>query len=214
MKPRDTGVLAQRADRARNMLPSHLRSDPRLARDIDLADPKGRLAAAYEAGNVAAITYQSQNVPQTPQLRDDLANMLETLRALYVAEDSNTGPLVGPTVPPISLPPVSEDPTVDFDWLVERTLWAPKRLEEILDTFRDRRPQIVLAGPPGTSKTWVAESLALYLTEGRNDAEHIVQFHPTYAYEDFVEGLRPAAGTGGSIGFKVVDVMSRDIGTL
>ena len=63
----------------------------------------------------------------------------------------------------------------------------------------------MLAGPPGTGKTWVAESLALYLAEGRNDAVHVVQFHPTYAYEDFVVGLRPAAGTGGSIEFEVAE---------
>ena len=206
MEARDTTVLANQAARARIMLPSYLQSDPRLTTTIDLADPKGQLAPAYEAGNVAAITYQSESIPTDSLLRDDLEHMLKTLRKLYDAEVSTTDPLDEPLdAPPISLPPAPADPKVDFEWLAGRTLWAREELGEIVDTLNNRRPQVVLAGPPGTSKTWVAESLALYLTEGRNDAVHLVQFHPTYAYEDFVEGLRPAAGTGGSIEFKVVE---------
>lgn len=203
MVTRNAKALARRADWARGFIGGQLLSDPRLSKDIDLANPGGRLATAYEAANVAAITYQSQGIPNEMQLNEDLAQMLEMLRMLYDAEDSATSsPEVLPD-PPISSSPA--DPEVDFEWLVRRTLWAPDVLKEVVDTFRNRRPQIVLAGPPGTSKTWVAESLALYLTEGRDDAVHVVQFHPTYAYEDFVEGLRPGAGTGGSIEFALIE---------
>lgn len=196
--------LAEKVRWARSHLAPHLDANPQLEKEFDLADPGGR-GDGYEAGSAAAIVYGDQNIPEDEQLRKDLAQMLEMLRVLYSAEGTTIDPRVEPLATPTPLESPSKDPTVDFDWLVERTLWAPERLEEILDTFRDRRPQIVLAGPPGTSKTWVAESLALYLTEGRNDAVHLVQFHPTYAYEDFVEGLRPAAGNGGSIEFEVVE---------
>ena len=50
--------------------------------------------------------------------------------------------------------------------------------------------QLILQGVPGTGKTHVARCLARVLTRGRDDAVRLVQFHPAYAYEDFVEGIK------------------------
>ncbi|MBF6614976.1 MAG: AAA family ATPase [Chloroflexi bacterium] len=50
--------------------------------------------------------------------------------------------------------------------------------------------QVVFYGPPGTGKTYVAQELAEYFA-GEEGTVEIVQFHPSYAYEDFVEGYRP-----------------------
>ena len=60
--------------------------------------------------------------------------------------------------------------------------------------------QIVFYGPPGTGKTYVGRKLAAYLA-GREARVELVQFHPSYAYEDFVEGYRPARLEGGAAGF-------------
>lgn len=51
--------------------------------------------------------------------------------------------------------------------------------------------QIILQGPPGTGKTFIARKMAESLA-GSADRVTVVQFHPSYAYEDFVEGFRPA----------------------
>jgi hypothetical protein len=55
--------------------------------------------------------------------------------------------------------------------------------------------QIIFQGPPGTGKTFIARKLAVAVA-GDIDRVELVQFHPSYAYEDFVEGYRPTgAGT-------------------
>lgn len=51
-----------------------------------------------------------------------------------------------------------------------------------------RKGQIILMGPPGTSKSFFAELLGKEIVE-KKEQFHKVQFHPDYSYEDFVEGL-------------------------
>lgn len=50
--------------------------------------------------------------------------------------------------------------------------------------------QLVFYGPPGTGKTHVARYLASLLA-GADGVVETVQFHPSFSYEDFMEGLRP-----------------------
>lgn len=50
--------------------------------------------------------------------------------------------------------------------------------------------QVIFQGPPGTGKTFIARKLAVVVA-GHLDRVELVQFHPSYAYEDFVEGYRP-----------------------
>ncbi|MGH3786536.1 MAG: McrB family protein [Pseudonocardiaceae bacterium] len=72
-------------------------------------------------------------------------------------------------------------------------------LQRIIHLLHDRQ-QIVLYGPPGTGKTYVARELARHLTDP--DAVWLVQFHPSYSYEDFFEGYRPLKAADGTVGFE------------
>lgn len=63
----------------------------------------------------------------------------------------------------------------------------------------NRKGQAILYGPPGTGKTFLAEHLARHLVSGCDGFVDLVQFHPAYAYEDFMQGIRPQVrqdGTG------------------
>ncbi len=61
----------------------------------------------------------------------------------------------------------------------------------------ERKKNVVLEGPPGVGKTFVAKRLA-YQVIGYKDPEKVcmVQFHQSYAYEDFIQGYRPSEKGG------------------
>ena len=69
-------------------------------------------------------------------------------------------------------------------------------LRRILDSIALRK-NLILQGPPGVGKTFMAQRIAWCLM-GRKDSQSIgmVQFHQSYAYEDFVQGWRPNEAGG------------------
>lgn len=67
------------------------------------------------------------------------------------------------------------------------------QFDEALDALREKK-NIVLQGPPGVGKTFVARRLAKALI-GSDDPQRIemIQFHQSYSYEDFIQGFRPTS---------------------
>lgn len=76
---------------------------------------------------------------------------------------------------------------------------------------------LIFRGAPGTGKSYLAKQIAADiisngytdkwadLTEEQRRQVEFVQFHPSYDYSDFVEGLRPKMNEDGSMGFELQD---------
>ena len=76
---------------------------------------------------------------------------------------------------------------------------------------------LIFRGAPGTGKSYLAKKIAAYiisngevdnyvnLTNEQKKQMEFVQFHPSYDYSDFVEGLRPKVNDDGTMGFELQD---------
>lgn len=74
------------------------------------------------------------------------------------------------------------------------------KYKEYIDLLAEAH-NLVLTGAPGTGKTYMVQAIA----EEMGAVTKFVQFHPSYDYTDFVEGLRPIEKGDGQLGFERKD---------
>lgn len=99
--------------------------------------------------------------------------------------------------------------------------------EELVQQFKGYRnpfsamliesKNLIFRGAPGTGKSYLAKEIATdiisngyfddytLLTDEQKKQVEFVQFHPSYDYSDFVEGLRPRVNDDGTMGFELQD---------
>lgn len=113
----------------------------------------------------------------------EVSELAEEIRSFVDSDDAK------PPVPEeVRLQPIDSDTAQT--WMLDR-----KWLQDIVDMLSAKK-QLIFHGPPGTGKTYLAAKLANQLTADNDGSYRIVQFHPSYSYEDFVEGFRPRVVDG------------------
>ncbi|MEI2276691.1 AAA family ATPase [Paenarthrobacter ilicis] len=142
-----------------------------------------------------------------PRLLEEQGSVVDLTDALSIISVwSAAEPVVDGTTPettalpqPVVVPQLREA-TVD---LATKLHVQRDDINEVIRLLQTRQ-QIVFYGPPGTGKTYLAGKIARFLA-GEEHGDHVktVQFHPSYAYEDFFEGYRPAKSDGGDVGFSL-----------
>lgn len=124
-----------------------------------------------------------------------LNNRLEAQSVVWRIQDTE----IEPTGPGDEVEVIEDEP--DLESLADNLHLDVSFLEEIERLLNDKR-QVIFQGPPGTGKTFVARKLARHLA-GADERVSLVQFHPSYAYEDFVQGFRPTFTDDGRAGFDI-----------
>jgi 5-methylcytosine-specific restriction enzyme B len=145
------------------------------------------LAALMEVNTISIErSYpSSDDLVYQPEFADEISGIFERLYPLYRFFAFEFGP--PEPVRRISHP-------YSFEQLQTDTLLSRDVLERMIGLLKDKG-QIILYGPPGTGKTYVARHLAHFVTASKGDMQ-VVQFHPSYAYEEFIEGIRPHSDNG------------------
>ena len=168
----------------------------------------GTIAGDYEFNDVDAgfphqrrVVWDSTDAIPSGSLPTSVASKLKQVTTIIELTADEFQDATGPDTD------IDPPPTVTSEDLAAETHMDVAELEDLIELLRDKR-QIILEGPPGSGKTWLADKLARYLTgnlfTGDPDGRvELVQFHQSYGYEDFVQGIRPVT-VDGQLQYRVV----------
>lgn len=161
-----------------------------LRRDVSWFNPEDPIAAESLNQRLVGRLRSPADIVDLTEFYDDIASLSgaqdDDDEDAELPHESAESAVTLPHLAPESLPGVY----IEMEWVDE--------LVELLNV----KPQVIIYGPPGTGKTFLAQAVAEALAGPQRVT--LVQFHPSYSYEDFFEGYRPAGTTEGGISLQLV----------
>ncbi len=184
--------------------------DPPFAREMFLEGPSGeRLRQLKEDGLRNVFFTRNVQLAQGHYFTSVPGSVLHVLSDAF--HEAFGKELIPGYVPESTDDDIVGESMTGLDELMEWTYLSRASLEEMISLLREKK-QLILFGPPGSGKTFVADALARHLSGNPidpevgdlNDRYELVQFHQSYGYEDFIQGIRPVVGESG-LSYKVQD---------
>jgi 5-methylcytosine-specific restriction protein B len=131
---------------------------------------------------------------------DVIKHSFEELSTKFLEFFTNYIPLILLAISDDPMPVIRQylappNPKYSLNECEENTGFQKAQLERWVRVI-ERKRQAILHGAPGTGKTYIAEQLAEHLIGRGNGFKELVQFHPAYTYEDFIQGIRPQSEDG------------------
>ena len=183
---------------------------PRKGRQtIDIGEIVGRyqyLPEAHDFPHIRVVRWIANQVPRDT-LSQDLNSSLNSVQTVFQPRTQNaesqlrTVSFLGEAQSDVSKESLPHFESVLFPLATDTHL--PISFLENIRLLLEEKKQVIFQGPPGTGKTYIARELARALAGDENRVT-LVQFHPSYAYEDFVQGYRPVLNDG-QAGFELQD---------
>jgi 5-methylcytosine-specific restriction protein B len=153
----------------------------------DLSSPDLNVLAEYIAAVSLFAPLFERAYRDAPNEEQINPTATDDQRALRFAEENAPAPLNRQSAPPAPPAYTIEDALAG--------LFLPREQFEAMLTALSRKKNIIVQGPPGVGKTLAARRLASVLMRQEDtDRLEMIQFHQSYAYEDFVQGWRPTSG--------------------
>lgn len=161
-----------------------------------------------------------QNLKQLPGFKEDFFPMIKNARRSYYLCSSDALKFLLKTIKKNGINGINSFPfdisdTVSIDsqnqtleeyrkYAIEKNKIDINNLStteiEIKDLLFANR-QLILTGPPGTGKTYIAKRIAMVLSDSDPNRIEMIQFHPEYCYENFIECQQIKAGTNAELEF-------------
>lgn len=180
--------------------------EPPLGREVFFGPPFDAQLVRLLEGGLRNVFYNSEpSLNQGMYLTPATPEVVEILNSAYrTIADSDLIPSFENSPLPPGPVPIGRS---TIEALIQRTHLSTEEIRELESIARERR-QLILEGPPGSGKTYIATLLARYLADDQLDGDAgervlTVQFHQSYGYEDFVEGIRPSVTSAGQVTYEV-----------
>lgn len=160
-----------------------VRSDYRFDHDREYF-PNVRDVDWQKAGSWPTAEHRMLSMKTLTEITDDEVLSEELEKLIGLAEQPAPLPLPGTRAPLYSVEDFSAQTAI------------PEQTIRLWENRLKRKQHMIFQGPPGTGKTFVAELMARLLIGNTFGFSETVQFHPSYSYEDFMQGIRPVVLDG------------------